>query len=60
MRNDDERSVYTLMVFLNDDYEGGSTNFFPRNSIGKPYSARISQQVLAILSLFIFFLMSRR
>jgi hypothetical protein len=25
--NENERTVYTLMIFLNDDFEGGKTNF---------------------------------
>lgn len=27
-RNEFERSLYTLMVYLNDDFEGGATNFY--------------------------------
>ena len=33
-RNDDERSELTFMVYLNDDFEGGSTDFYhPDNSL---------------------------
>ena len=37
VKNDRERSLQTLMVYLNDDYEGGATNFY--NSQQKLYCA---------------------
>eukprot|EP01119_Soliformovum_irregulare_P018517 TRINITY_DN5698_c0_g1_i5.p1 TRINITY_DN5698_c0_g1~~TRINITY_DN5698_c0_g1_i5.p1 ORF type:complete len:716 (-),score=113.85 TRINITY_DN5698_c0_g1_i5:50-2197(-) len=29
--SEDERTIYTVMIFLNDDFEGGKTNFFQRD-----------------------------
>ncbi|KAG2383390.1 hypothetical protein C9374_004061 [Naegleria lovaniensis] len=41
VRNDHERSIYTLLIYLNDDFEGGETRFM------KPFNdddLRVAQQ----------------
>ncbi|EFC47938.1 predicted protein, partial [Naegleria gruberi] len=30
LRNDNERSIYTLLIYLNDDFKGGETEFLQR------------------------------
>ena len=33
IRNEDERSLYSFLIYLNDDFEGGETNFVEQFSV---------------------------
>jgi len=35
--HEDESSVFTVVVYLNADFEGGATNFISEDSVGKEW-----------------------
>ncbi|KAL0482594.1 actin [Acrasis kona] len=42
VKSDDERSIFTMIIYLNDNYEGGNTVFYNRPTDGVlPYSGEL-------------------
>lgn len=52
-RNEDERSAVTVMIYLNDDFEGGGTNFLQKKENAKLESYASNNNDVLLITIII-------
>lgn len=51
MRSEDESSIYTVIVYLNSEFKGGTTNFLHESDVGQVLASPPVAQILNLLAL---------